>query len=190
MIRKMPYSRFDLSWNTIVKLRDEARNKEMYNRTRQYQNLPFDFHLKESIKLYNKAIFDNNQANKSYNQDAYEFIKQPADIAYFDPPYFATMSNYGLFYNILDQYIDNSFVYASNAFQDKNAILSDITRLFEQSSHIKIKLMSWNANSIPNIQELKSELEQFGSIIIKEKPHEYKIRMNNRTNLEYLIIVQ
>lgn len=59
MIRKMPYSRFNLTWDKITQLRDEEYSYEKYKRRRAYHNKSFKFHFLENINDYNKAIFDN-----------------------------------------------------------------------------------------------------------------------------------
>jgi len=41
MIRKMPYSRFTLNWDTIVQLRDEEYSYQKYKRKRAYHNESF-----------------------------------------------------------------------------------------------------------------------------------------------------
>ena len=47
MIRKMPYSRFNLNWDKIVQLRDEEYSYEKYKRRRAYHNQSFKFHFFE-----------------------------------------------------------------------------------------------------------------------------------------------
>jgi adenine-specific DNA-methyltransferase len=59
MIRKMPYSRFNIDWKKIVELRDEELSYQKYKRKRAYHNQSFKYHFLENLKEYNNAVFDN-----------------------------------------------------------------------------------------------------------------------------------
>ncbi len=61
MIRKMPYSRFNLNWDKIVQLRDEEYSYEKYKRRRAYHNQSFKFHFLKNLEEYNRAVFDNDK---------------------------------------------------------------------------------------------------------------------------------
>jgi len=106
MIRKMPYSRFNLNWDKIKQLRDEEYSYAKYKRKRAYHNESFKSHFIKNIKDYNNAIFNNNQDNKVYNDDIFNLLNEVrADIIYLDPPYTGTMNNYFGFYGLIDEYI-------------------------------------------------------------------------------------
>ncbi len=95
MIRKMPYSRFNIAWEKIKQLRDEEWSYLKYKRKRAYHNESFQFHFLENLNKYNSAIFDNKNSNKAYNEDVFYILKNvSADIVYLDPPYTGTMNNY------------------------------------------------------------------------------------------------
>lgn len=107
MIRKMPYSRFNLQWDKIKQLRDEEWSYLKYKRKRAYHNISFKEHFLDHLQEYNCAVFDNGQKNIAYNDDVFNLIKIiKADLIYLDPPYAWTMNNYWGFYWLLDEYID------------------------------------------------------------------------------------
>jgi len=58
MVRKMPYSRFNLPWKQIVQLRDEEYSYKKYKRRRAYHNLSFKQHFLENLEDYNRSIFN------------------------------------------------------------------------------------------------------------------------------------
>ena len=108
MIRKMPYSRFNLGWNKITQLRDEENSYRKYKRKRSYHNLEIKRHILDNLSLYNNAIFDNGEKNRALNKNVFEAIeKVNADAIYLDPPYTGTMNNYFDFYSLLDEFIKN-----------------------------------------------------------------------------------
>jgi adenine-specific DNA-methyltransferase len=96
MIRKMPYSRFNLNWEKIKQLRDEEYSYLKYKRKRAYHNKSFKFHFLDNLNDYNDSIFNNKENHKAYNKDIFELLesKIKADIIYLDPPYTGTMNNY------------------------------------------------------------------------------------------------
>jgi len=134
MVRKMPYSRFNINWDKIVQLRDEVYSYEKYKRKRAYHNQSFKSHFIENVSEYNRAIFNNLKENISINDDVFNVLDSvEADIIYLDPPYTGTMNNYFGFYGMLDEYIvgeklqpfENNFIdkklqlnYSINYFQN------------------------------------------------------------------------
>ena len=88
MIRKMPYSRFNIQWNKIEQLRDEEWSYLKYKRKRAYHNISFKEHFLDYLKEYNNAVFDNGKENIVYNQDIFDLLNEiKADLIYLDPPY-------------------------------------------------------------------------------------------------------
>jgi len=80
MVRKMPYSRFNLNWEKIKQLRDEEYSYAKYKRKRAYHNESIQSHfIKDVFNLLNEVN---------------------ADIIYLDPPYTGTMNNYFGFYGL------------------------------------------------------------------------------------------
>lgn len=195
MIRKMPYSRFNIKWDKIKQLRDEEFSYRKYKRKRAYHNKSFKFHFLDNLDNYNNAIFDNKKNNKAYNDDAYNLLgKVKADIVYLDPPYSGTMNNYFGFYGALDEYIfskkQSPF---ENNFIDKKKSIILFDKLFSKLSNYKYWILSYNNNSYPSKEELISIIKKYSdNIDIIEKKHNYKITGKNKKNKnsEYLFVIK
>lgn len=195
MIRKMPYSRFNLSWDKIKQLRDEDYSYKKYKRKRAYHNASFKFHFLENLEEYNKAVFNNKQRNIAYNDDVFNILKKiKADIVYLDPPYTGTMNNYFGFYGLMDEYIKSKklkpFV---NNFIDKKISLVLFDQLFSNLSNFKYWVLSYNNSSYPSKEEILTILNKYSkNVKVLEKQHDYKItgKENKKKNTEYLFIVK
>ncbi|MFM2343993.1 MAG: hypothetical protein RLZZ210_602 [Pseudomonadota bacterium] len=195
MIRKMPYSRFNISWEKIVQLRDEEYSYKKYKRKRAYHNQSFRYHFIENVNEYNEAIFDNLKKNLSLNDDIFNVLgKVEADIIYLDPPYTGTMNNYFGFYGILDEYIIGEKLQPfENNFINKKTSLELFDKLFSKLNNFKYWYLSYNNSSYPTKEQLIELLEKYSNNVkIVEKPHVYKItgKENKKVNMEYLFIVE
>ncbi len=194
MIRKMPYSRFNINWDKIVQLRDEKYSYEKYKRKRAYHNKSFKFHFLENYYEYNRAIFDNKKENIALNADVFDILDTvKADIAYLDPPYTGTMNNYFGFYGMLDEYIAEEKLTAfENNFVDKKTSLELFDKLFSKLGNFKYWFLSYNNSSYPTKEQLICLLEKYSkNIQVVEQPHTYKItgKDNKNNNTEYLFII-
>ena len=195
MIRKMPYSRFNIGWEKIKQLRDEEYSYEKYGRKRAYHNKTFKHHVLDNLDDYNYAIFNNKKKNKSYNKDVFSMLnKIKADAIYLDPPYTGTMNNYFGFYGIIDEYIKSKKLKPfDNNFMDKKTSLHIFDKLFSNLSNYKYWLLSYNNNSYPNKEELLEIIKKYSKDVhVLEKPYDYKVtgRGNKKNNKEYLFIVK
>ena len=195
MIRKMPYSRFNINWEKIVELRNEKLSYEKYKRKRAYHNQSFKTHFLENINDYNRAVFDNEKNNLSLNEDVFDAIEKfQADIIYLDPPYTGTMNNYFGFYGMLDEYIDGKKIEPFvNNFIDKKISIDLFDKLFSKLGNFKYWYLSYNNSSYPTKEILLELLGKYSdNIKIIERPHIYKItgRENKKSNIEYLFIVE
>jgi len=195
MIRKMPYSRFNIPWEKVVQLRDEDYSYKMYGRKRAYHNLSFKDHFFENIEEYNSAVFNNKKSNKSYNEDIFEVLpKIKADLIYLDPPYTGTMNNYFGFYGLLDEYAESKrlkpFV---NNFVDKKESLLLFEKLFSKLSKFKYWILSYNNSSYPSKEQLLSLIKKYSKTVkVIERKHNYQVtgRDNKQVNKEFLFIVK
>jgi adenine-specific DNA-methyltransferase len=195
MIRKMPYSRFTINWGKIVQLRDEEYSYQKYKRKRAYHNQSFKTHFLENWDEYNNAIFDNNQANISYNDDIFNLLeKVKADIIYLDPPYTGTMNNYFGFYGMADEYIASEKIEPfKNNFIDKKTSVELFDQLFSNLQNYKYWMLSYNNSSFPSKEQLLEIISKYSdNVQIIEKEHIYKItgKENKKTNTEYLFIAE
>lgn len=195
MIRKMPYSRFNLNWEKIKQLRDEEYSYAKYKRKRAYHNESFKSHIIKNLQDYNKAIFDNQKANEVHNDDVFALLnKVNADVIYLDPPYTGTMNNYFGFYGLIDEYIQSKKLKPfENNFIDKKSSLELFDKLFANLQNFKYWFLSYNNNSYPSKDELISIISQYSDDIqVIEKPHNYQITGKDKKtkNTEYLFIVK
>jgi adenine-specific DNA-methyltransferase len=195
MIRKMPYSRFNINWEKIKQLRDEEYSYEKYKRKRAYHNQTFKSHFLENMSEYNNAVFDNKKANVSLNEDVFNVLDSvETDIIYLDPPYTGTMNNYFGFYGMLDEYIESKKLQAfENNFIDKKSSIELFDKLFSKLGNFKYWYLSYNNSSYPSKEQLIELLEKYSSNIqLVEKPHVYKItgKENKKINMEFLFIIK
>ncbi|MEA2088905.1 MAG: DNA adenine methylase [Patescibacteria group bacterium] len=195
MIRKMPYSRFNINWNKIKQLRNEKYSYKKYKRKRAYHNESFKNHFLKNLNDYNKAVFDNQKNNKSYNEDIFFVLnKISADIIYLDPPYTGTMNNYFGFYGIIDEYIESKKLKPfKNNFIDKKSSSLLFNKLFYSLSNYKYWFLSYNNNSYPSKENLLDIIKRYSkNIEVVEKPHIYKVtgKEKKQKNTEYLFIIK
>jgi len=195
MIRKMPYSRFNINWDKIVQLRDEEYSYEKYKRRRAYHNQSFKFHFLKNLEDYNNAVFDNNKNNKAYNDDIFNLLEEvKADIIYLDPPYTGTMNNYYGFYGLIDDFItSNKTKPFDNNFIDKNIAIDLFDNLFSKLSNFKFWYLSYNNASYPSKEKLLSLLHKYSdNVQVIEREHIYKItgKEKKEKNKEFLFIIE
>ena len=195
MIRKMPYSRFNILWKKVVQLRDEEFSYRYYKRKRAYHNQSIKHHFLENLESYNNSIFDNKRNNQALNLDVYKAIKKvKADVVYLDPPYTGTMNDYFSFYGLIDNYISSKKIKRfKNDFIDKKSALKNFDKLFSSLKKFKYWYLSYNNQSYPNSDQLLKLLRKYSNDIkLIKKKHVYKItgKNNKQTNTEYLFIVK
>jgi adenine-specific DNA-methyltransferase len=195
MIRKMPYSRFTIPWEKVKQLRDEEFSYKNYRRKRAYHNQTIKEHFEENMESYNNSVFDNFQNNKSYNQDIFDLIpKIKADIAYVDPPYAGTMSNYHGFYGLLDGFVRRSKTNPfENDFADKKKSIKLFDKLFSKLKKFDTWILSYNNNAYPTKKEMLGIIKPHAkSVRVVEKRMNYQItgKDQKNTNREYLFIVK
>ncbi len=191
MIRKRPYSRFNVLWKKVVQLRDEDFSYKKYKRKRAYHNESFKSHFLDEVDTYNRAIFDNKRKHKAMNKNIFYLIdKVEADIIYLDPPYPGTMNDYFGFYGFLDEFIAQKKLKPfSNNFVDRKTVIKDFDYLFSKSYKYKHLLLSFNSSSYPDKEIIFNLLKKyFNSVDLKEKKHNYQItgKQNKKLNSEYL----
>lgn len=194
MIRKLPYSRMNVPWNQIQKLRDEDYSYEKYKRRRAYHNFPFEKHIRDNLENYNNAVFDNKKDNKSFNYDSFDMIdnlKEKVDIIYMDPPYPATMNKYGDFYGLYDKAVKHEISYVN--FSENNMFLSNLEKLIEKCiEKTKYIVISESNKTKPTVKELSDMLSKYGTVKVYSKEHQYKVTgsINKNQTVEMLIILK
>lgn len=137
----------------------------------------------EYLPLYNSAVFDNGQENKSFNSDAIAFIAEHPnfDVAYFDPPYCDSHADYQRYYHLLETFTmywrDKKFVNSinryepkrSSGFELKRTIMESLQKLCENAEEIPLWIFSYNDRSNPSIENFVNLLEQFRKVEIKRR---------------------
>lgn len=194
MIRKLPYSRMNVPWNQIQKLRDEDYSYEKYKRRRAYHNFAFERHIRDNLENYNNAVFDNKKDNKSFNYDSFDMIdnlKEKVDIIYMDPPYPATMNKYGDFYGLYDKAVKHEISYVN--FSENNMFLSNLEKLIEKCiEKTKYIVISESNKTKPTVKELSDMLSKYGTVKVYSKEHQYKVTgsINKNQTVEMLIVLK
>src|SRR5699024_5262886 len=134
MIRKLPYSRMNLDWKNIKKLRDEDYSYEKYGRKRAYHNQSFSHHMKIELNKYNSAVFDNKRKNIVIQMDSLSALEyhNNYDIVYLDPPYPGTMNNYDAFYGAFDDIFSKKIPYSD--WTKPDAFMSNLDKALQLAS--------------------------------------------------------
>ncbi len=195
MIRKIPYSRMNIKWSEITKLRDEEYSYEKYKRRRAYHNEPFANHIKKYIGEYNGALSKNKFGNRAFQQDAkilLDNIDEKVDIVYIDPPYPSTMNKYHDFYGVYDD-IFGKRINTTLDLTNKNVFIQNFKEIIQKSLKIsKYVVVSINNRTKPDYLEIAQMMESFGLVEIKEINHVYRItgKENKNTHKEILIILK
>lgn len=192
MIRKLPYSRMNVPWNQIQRLRDEEYSYAKYKRKRAYHNQTFESHMRENFDAYNRAVFSGAKC-KVYNYDVREMIHKIdwIDVVYMDPPYPSTMNNYDAFYGMFDEMFDKKKEHID--FTQKTNFLANldmlISKLVGKTAYI---VLSQNTRVQPGPNEIKEMLAKYGEVEIKEKSHKYQVtgKENKNSSKEILFILK
>lgn len=193
MIRKLPYSRMNVNWENIVKLRDEEYSYEKYGRRRAYHNQSFEFHILDNLEEYNNSIFDNGKNNQSLQLDFIDALEHIdyVDIIYLDPPYPGTMNKYENFYGSFDKIFDKKIELTDLTKRDK--FLDNIKLILNVAQKkSRFVLMSLNTKTTPTYQEIMKVMAEYGNVKIENIKHNYQLtgKEEKNTNLELLLILE
>ncbi len=158
----------------------------------------------ELLPLYNQAIFNNGQDNYAHHHDILTLLPtlKNIDVAYYDPPYAGSHSDYQAFYHMLETYVmqwdDKDFRGGTkryhpprnSGFDKKSNILASLHQLFALSCDIPYVLMSYNCRSFPDINGLLDIARHYRTVTVKER--EYKTSRGGKGSVsgsrEYLLI--
>lgn len=192
MIRKLPYSRMNINWENIVKLRDEEYSYEKYKRRRAYHNQSFSYHMIDSIDKYNSAVFEGEYPAIAEQLDILDLLdKYPrGDLLYLDPPYPGTMNNYDSFYGKFDDIFKKNISHIDLTI--KKDFLSNMEKILVKAKFgYKYALISLNNSIKPSFDEFISTIEKFGDVTIFEKNHTYQVSGKERKqkNIELIALV-
>lgn len=194
MIRKLPYSRMNVPWCQIQKLRDENYSYEKYGRRRAYHNETFAKLMLADLENYNSSVFDNDNKNESWHMDSYEFINNlqgKVDVIYMDPPYPKTMNKYGEFYGLYDKIFNKEIKY-TNLSENENFLNNFVSLIKECINKTDYIVISLNNKTLPSMNELEAVIKDFGEVKLFEKEHQYKVtnKENKNSNIEQLLVLK
>jgi adenine-specific DNA-methyltransferase len=161
-----------------------ANNPDRVKRNKSI-SLPLKDLFLEQLPLYNQAVFDNKQDNKSYNQDILELLPVLRDVnlAYFDPPYTDSHSDYQSFYHLLETFTeywqDKAFINKTHSyfpkrnsgFDKKAEVVESLHQLFKLSKDIPHWLISWNDRSFPSVEDFTKIISQYKKVQVVKKPY-------------------
>lgn len=192
MIRKLPYSRMNVPWEQIKKLRDEDYSYEKYKRKRAYHNQSFESHIRENFEEYNGAVFPGREC-RAYRCDAFEMAKKISyvDVVYMDPPYPSTMNNYDAFYGLFDKMFDKTKRHTD--YTGKADFLDNMDKLIGKlSGKTKYIVLSQNTRVQPGPEEIEAMLGRYGRVEIKRKKYNYQVtgKENKNASKELLFILE
>jgi adenine-specific DNA-methyltransferase len=133
---------------------------------------PIQLLFMELLPEFNQAVFDNALSHQSYNQDILELLatQNNFDVAYFDPPYCMSHSDYQAFYHLPETFCrywtDKQFTGGTrryfptlpSGFDKKTTIIQSFLTLFHLSRNIPLWLISYNDRSYPSVQEFEQLL--------------------------------
>ncbi len=169
----------------------------------------FEEQFFDAIRAYNRAVFDNAQANKSRRGDAMT-IRPEADLVYMDPPYCSLHSDneYVRRYHFVEgiacnwQGVDmqchtktKKFKSYPTPFSNRNGVYGAFNRLFRKFKD-SIQIVSYSSNSLPTLDEmvkLMSQYKQHVEVIDIDYRYSFgtqshKIGSNNNNVKEYLFV--
>lgn len=192
MIRKLPYSRMNVPWEQIQKLRNEEYSYMKYKRKRAYHNQTFESHMRENIDAYNEAVFDKEEC-KVYNCDAFDMVKKIdfVDVVYMDPPYPSTMNNYDAFYGMFDEMFDKKRKHTD--YTQKVSFLENMDKLIKKLvGKTRYIVLSQNTRVQPGSDEIGAMLKKYGKVTLKEKKHNYQVtgKENKNASKELLFTLE
>lgn len=193
MIRKLPYSRMNVDWKNILKLRDEDYSYRKYGRRRAYHNQSFEYHILDNLENYNNSIFDNARENRAIQMDFMDALNSidSVDIIYLDPPYPGTMNNYEGFYGSFDKIFDKEIEITN--IRKKEDFLNNIENIL-RIAQLKSKfiVMSLNSNSTPSYEEIMKLMSNYGSVRLESRKHNYQLsgKKKKNSNFEILLILE
>lgn len=183
MTRKVTMGHFAHT-QALTYAEDPARVKRNRSLIRPLRDIFLDI-----LPHYNAAVFDNQKANKSFQENILDLLPtlSDVDLVYFDPPYCNSHADYQSFYHLLETFVeywkDKQFVNGIKRYEpkrysgfDKNSeAINSLKLLFERAQHIPTWLVSYNDRSYPDINTMVNMIEPYRKVKV-----EYKRYTNGR----------
>ena len=162
-----------------------ANNPERIKRNRSLVR-PIRDIFEELLPKYNKAVFNNQATNKSYQKNILDLLPllDQIDIVYFDPPYCDSHADYQSFYHLPETFTaywrDKQFINTIkryepqrfSGFDKKRDIITSFETLFEYSKDIPYWLISYNDRSYPSIEILTALISKYKDVTVEAKAYQ------------------
>lgn len=146
---------------------------------------------------------DQNE-HECYNMDAIDFlrtVKPEVDLAYIDPPYGGSQSDYGFMYALFEEMIHGvpykeieEKRFGADSFIDKDNYKKNFSQLLFFSKYIPNIIISYNDTSWGTIDEICEVVKQHrDNVVVEEFDYAYKYRdkkNNNKGTKEYIIVAK
>ena len=179
-----------------------------YDDGRPDLQISIENHFVEAIKQFNKAVFDNQQNNKSFNQEVFALEKTDYDLVYIDPPYVTQSSDndYSRRYHFVEGLMSywshvkinyntstKKFDKIKTPFESKSSIYMAFDNLFKKFNN-SILVVSYSSTSIPTMEEMIKIMKKYKkNVSILGLTHRYsfgnqKKGLKNNVVKEYLFI--
>ncbi len=203
ILRKIPYSRFNLVWGSIKKDREMLKEKPNTLEldlglpakkvfVNDFYNKSFKHHFLDCYRKYNKVVFKANTKVEIYNEDVFSIVEKiKADVIYLDPPYVNTSCDYFKYYGFLDSYIKGEKLKRfENAFMSKVGAVNLFDKLFSKLGKYKYWVISYTDKATPNKVEFEHLLKKHhGEFEYYEKEFNYRFFSKNKSK-EVLYLVR
>lgn len=196
---------FNLFHRANLYIRINEVNRTFGNKTTWEK--PFEGLVKQYVREYNLAVFNNGKKNKVIGGYDASFCPNGVDLVYLDPPYFSESSsqgtNYLSFYHFLEGLADyNHWAEKINYSNGKNKRIYDtppVSRWIQKSEIHKtfkhlierfqdnIIVLSYQSNGIPSKEEIISLLKDYKKKVeVFSKPHRYVLSSQLKKELLFI----
>ncbi|SDB84623.1 DNA adenine methylase [Pelagirhabdus alkalitolerans] len=182
---------------------------QRYNDGRPDLALSLEEHFLNAVELYNNAVFDNGEKNKSRHGDAID-NRQKADLVYIDPPYYSPHSDneYVRRYHFVEGLVKGwkdvemqwhtktkKFKSYPTPFSSRKGAYDAFDKLFKKHRN-SILIVSYSSNSLPTkdeMLELMSKYKQQVEVVALDHRYSFgnqghKVGDNKNRVKEYLFV--
>ena len=157
-----------------------------------------------SMRFQNPIYPTDPNQHECYNMDAIEFlekVKPKVDLAYIDPPYGGSQSDYGFMYALFEEILHGEDYkeieekrFGADRFIGKDNYRENFSKLLDASKYIPNIIISYNDTSWGTIDEISEAVEEHRSnVVVEEFDYSYKYRSKENSSKgakEYIIIAK
>lgn len=157
-----------------------------------------------NMRWQNPIYPKDKNRHECYNLDAMHFlttVKPKVDLAYIDPPYGGSQSDYGFMYAFFEEMLHGHSYkeieekrFGADRFIDKSNYKKNFSILLDASKYIPNIIISYNDTSWGTIGEIREVVEEHrNNVVVEEFDYSYKYRdkkNNNKETKEYIIVAK